>query len=61
MADEDVVAVKLTVVSPDGKEFVVYAAPDKARYASKLQIESGNSVTQEELTEMPKGVELDIP
>lgn len=56
---DDVVAYKLTATKGDAS-MTQYVAPDSRRYAGKLLQEEGYEVTEEALTELPEGVELDV-
>jgi hypothetical protein len=56
---EDVTAYKLTATKGDAT-MTQYVAPDSRRYAAKLLQEEGYTVTEEALTELPEGVELDV-
>jgi len=58
---EDIVAYKLTAMRDGQAAIVQYVSPDAARYASKLLWEEGyDDVVDEELTELPEGIKLDV-
>lgn len=56
---DEAVAYKLTATKGDST-MTQYVAPDSRRYAAKLLQEEGYAVTEEALTELPEGVELDV-
>lgn len=56
---DEAVAYKLTATKGD-TTMTQYVAPDSRRYAVKLLQEEGYAVTDEALTELPEGVELDV-
>jgi hypothetical protein len=58
---DDVVAYKLTGMRGGQVAIVQYVSPDSVRYAAKLLWEEGyEDVVDEELTELPEGVALDV-